>query len=193
MNGTRKHTNCKTCGQPMPAHLSHSARHCSKQCIYRNQANKDGRKPMQDAASRFWGAVSRGAEDECWEWQAARSPHGYGVISFNGRGGGMTLAHRHSYEISNGPIPAGGHILHSCDNPSCVNPKHLRLGNHDANMRDMAVRERGWTTKLTAAKVVEIRSARAAGESQKSLALRYGVSAGNIGFITSRKTWKHVA
>lgn len=192
MNGTRKHPLCKTCGAQIPEHLHNSARHCSKGCIYRSRANIDGRTPLIDPDARFWNAVQRGAESDCWEWQSTTN-QGYGVIALNGRGGGMTLAHRHSYALANGPIPAGGHILHSCDNPPCVNPSHLRLGDHDANMQDMAVRERGGKTKLTASKVVEIRQAHAAGESQRSVAARYGVSQSNIAFITLRKTWKHVA
>lgn len=191
MNATRKHPLCKNCQGQIPDHLHNSARYCSKECIYRFQANKDGRTPRKDAVTRFWDSVNIGADTECWVWQAATN-RGYGVISVGGRSAGMTGAHRFSYELANGPIPPGGHILHSCDNPPCVNPAHLRLANHDENMRDMASRERVNTTKLTARQVIDIRLAAQDGETQASLASRFGVSKSNIAFIVSRKTWKHV-
>ena len=68
-------------------------------------------------------------EDSCWEWQKLRYPTGYGRF-------GQLYAHRVSWEIENGDIPEGLHILHTCDNPPCVNPKHLYVGTHQDNMRD---------------------------------------------------------
>jgi len=192
MNGTRKHPLCKFCGGLIPESLSNSARYCEQQCAYKAQRIRHGHTLRLDPTARFWNAVNKGAAEDCWEWQSTTN-HGYGVIAFGGRGGGMTLAHRHSYELANGPIPAGGHILHSCDNPPCVNPRHLRLGGHDENMSDMALRERGSKTKLTAQQVREIRRSYADGETQKALAIRYGVAKGNISYIVTGKTWKHVA
>lgn len=86
---------------------------------------------------RFWSKVDVRSENECWEWQAGKS-HGYGTFKL-----GVDQpagAHRVCYEITNGPIPEGFHILHKCDNPPCVNPKHLFVGNNKANVAD-AVRK----------------------------------------------------
>lgn len=77
---------------------------------------------MVDRASLFWKKVKK-TEGGCWEWAAAKGPYGYGYFSIgNGR---AIHAHRVSYELAYGPIPAGLHIDHLCRNKGCVNPAHL--------------------------------------------------------------------
>lgn len=49
-------------------------------------------------------------------------------------------------------------VLHSCDNPRCINPDHLRLGSNADNMRDMSIRSRAGGKKLTPDQVLEIRA-----------------------------------
>lgn len=89
------------------------------------------RKEKLSIEERFWAKVSILGPDDCWEWTAARNAKGYGVI---GRGKSIMLAHRLSYEISSkDSIPAKKLILHRCNNPSCVNPCHLIIGDHSLN------------------------------------------------------------
>lgn len=81
----------------------------------------------------------------------ALTPKGYGTISGTLLDGtkfpaGM-LAHRVSWIIHNGKIPEGegAHgtvVMHTCDNPGCVNPAHLRLGTQGDNVQDMIVKGR---------------------------------------------------
>jgi hypothetical protein len=76
----------------------------------------------------------------CWEWTASHNGYGYGLLILPG--GKSIRAHRYSYERANGPIPSGKVIMHTCDNPPCVNPAHLVLGTRLENNRDAATKGR---------------------------------------------------
>lgn len=77
--------------------------------------------------------------DTCWNWTAAKDSCGYGRIWHNEKN---STAHTVSYSVFRGEIPEGKHVLHSCDNPSCINPEHLWLGTHADNMADKARKKR---------------------------------------------------
>lgn len=81
---------------------------------------------------RFWNKVNK--TDTCWLWTGCTNGIGYGLIRIDTK---LYSTHRFSYELHFGKIPVGIHVLHSCDNPLCVNPEHLFLGNQKDNMRDM--------------------------------------------------------
>lgn len=79
----------------------------------------------------------------CWEWTGATYRYGYG--HFRRRIGDrwvMYKTHRYSYEYHKGPIPPNKMVLHTCDNPSCVNPEHLYVGTAQDNANDMKQRGR---------------------------------------------------
>jgi hypothetical protein len=80
----------------------------------------------------FWDQV-RGAGD-CWVWTGARGANGYGFVS--GYSFTERFAHRLAWTMANGPIPEGKWVLHTCDNPPCVNPAHLFLGSAKDNAQD---------------------------------------------------------
>lgn len=77
-------------------------------------------KPKPSRADRFWAKVEKG--EGCWVWSASLTHDGYGC--FRGENG-MTLAHRFSYILANGPVPDGFQIDHLCRNRRCVRPDHL--------------------------------------------------------------------
>ena len=84
---------------------------------------------------RFMAKVSvQEGDDPCWEWTAAKNKAGYGMFWMPPN---SVLAHRASYMLYEGEIPEGKFVCHSCDNPSCVNPDHLWIGDAHDNHRDM--------------------------------------------------------
>ena len=64
---------------------------------------------------------------------------GYGAMTHKGK---WTRTHRIAYEVWVGPIPPEKYVLHGCDNPTCINPAHLRVGTHRDNLDDMVERGR---------------------------------------------------
>jgi hypothetical protein len=143
---------------------------------------------------RFWLNVNK--TGKCWEWTGYRDPHGYGRLNIDGT---PILAHRISWQIHNGPITPYLHILHKCDNPKCVRPKHLFLGNQASNNADMKAKGRHnpgvsrgedhGCSKLTAEQALEIRASK---EKGKVLAERYGISLTNVYDIKNGKIWRHL-
>jgi hypothetical protein len=94
--------------------------------------------------TRFWLKVDRRGDNECWLWTASTTGNGYGQFSPTCHPPKTGYAHRFSYELHYGPIPAGMLVCHTCDNPRCVNPKHLFLGTHQDNATDMKQKGRHW-------------------------------------------------
>lgn len=128
---------------------------------------------------------ARPSDGSCWEWRGGKFRlHGkwaYGCF-VNGRGKAEG-AHRAAYRLFVGPIPSGKCVLHSCDNPACVLPEHLRVGTKADNSKDRDSRRRGCypgdprhpQTKLTPRMIAAIRrEAVALAERRGS---RYGVLA----------------
>jgi hypothetical protein len=96
-----------------------------------------------EVEARFWSYVNKepgqGPNGECWEWTASKSYLGYGYFKLDK----IRKPHRISWEIANkAKIPAGLFVLHSCDNPPCVNPAHLAVGTNSQNMKEMYARGR---------------------------------------------------
>lgn len=174
---------CLMCG--MPKKRPHRT-YCSLKC--RDEAL------TKKAREAFWNHVLRGPN--CWEWQMARTPLGYGRFL-------QGYAHRTAWEMTYGPIPPGMEVCHSCDNPPCARPDHLFLGSHLSNMRD--ARQKGrhkapglkgsqvGNSKLTEDAVREMRVLATEGWSQRRLAARFGVSRRSVQFVQSGTRWKHVA
>ena len=82
-------------------------------------------------------------ETGCYNYTGRKNQKGYGIVTASGK---VVRAHRASYTCFIGPIENGLHVLHSCDNPSCINPKHLRTGTNGDNIADKVARKRAVRT-----------------------------------------------
>lgn len=156
-----------------------------------------------EAADRFWPKVSK--SDGCWLWSGWLNEHGYGMLSLPTRTGQRNWrAHRLSWLLTYGDIPAGQLVLHRCDVPRCVRPTHLFLGTQADNMADMTAKGRraqptrrgthNGRAKIDADMALRIRRAYLTGDwTNKALAERLGVSVHIVKHITSGRHWAHVA
>ena len=148
-------------------------------------------KPIKN---RFWENVRK--TESCWWWKGTKNKNGYGVLGINGK---TKLAHRLSWAISVSEIPIGKHVLHTCDNPSCVRPSHLFIGTQADNNLDMHNKgrssggslrgQRNPNAKLTESDVSQIRKLVKQGISQVDLARQHGVHKHTINNIIKGRNW----
>lgn len=151
-------------------------------------------------AKRLANGVADAQEGQCWEWTRICNQHGYGQLRVAGR---MVYAHRLAYELGVGPIPEGLHVLHQCDNPRCINPAHLSVGTRSQNMKECSNRgrakipkpvKRGEDNGASKLREVDVRSIRRLlqqGNTQQSIADRFGVTQRTISDIKLGKKWGH--
>jgi hypothetical protein len=153
---------------------------------------------------RFWRKVRRHPTD-CWEWTGARNKtkkknlrelgpdRWYGAFRLVGGKQGRTVeSHRVAWELTEGPIPAGMHVLHRCDNAGCVRPSHLFLGSNADNVADRKSKGRpdpGVPKKLTAEQVREVR---ASTMKQRDIAAQYGMSQASIWAVRNWFTYRDI-
>lgn len=99
------------------------------------------------------GIDQTGGPDACWPWKRATNNQGYGIFTIGSPVDGhqrRSLAHRLVYQLTFGdPPPDKPCILHTCDNPSCCNPRHLWAGTVGDNNEDMARKGRHGESKRT--------------------------------------------
>lgn len=149
---------------------------------------------LEVVAGRFWRRVHK--TEGCWIWPTLNRA-GYGKFQVCGK---LLLAHRVAWQLSNGDADLDPHamICHHCDNPACVRPDHLFLGDARANAADREAKgrsasrvgEKNGRAKLTWEQVNAIRElALLQDVSASVLAARFGVSKGTVTDIVSGRHW----
>lgn len=78
----------------------------------------------------------------CWNWLGSTDLDGYGAFHAEVNGVKYKKAHRFSYAFHKGAVAAGSCVCHTCDNPRCVNPEHLFLGDPKTNALDRSLKGR---------------------------------------------------
>ncbi len=168
-------------------------------------ANKRRKKPVQDWHTIFYASIKK--VKACWLWTGSIDKNGYGLTTYRGK---LTKAHRAAYTEFKGS-PGELFVLHTCDTPACVRPKHLFLGTQKDNVQDMLSKGRGYVqteahrlfqktkvgernshAKLTEEDVLTIRARYAAGEKMIRMEEEYKVSYACIQFICHKRSWKHL-
>lgn len=184
--------NCEHCSEQFARPRAYSARQWAIQRFC-------GKKCWIEATTAQWPirfhAGYEKTESGCWVWTRGRHGKGYGLFHVPGKT--IQKTHRVSWEMHNGEIPDGLHVLHRCDNPPCVNPEHLFLGTNQDNVDDKVAKgrlrvQRGSSSgvaRLTEDQVVAIR---ADGRFQREIAETYGIAQTTVSAIKRRQNWAHL-
>lgn len=145
---------------------------------------------------KFWSRVDKtpglGPQGECWEWRGRPGKKGYALTRYLGK---ARIVHRIAWYLEHGVFPLLW-VLHSCDNPICVNIGHLREGTPGDNTEDMVSRnrqakgERAGNVKLTTELVRYICQQRKQGVICQDISDELGINNGTVSRIARGKSWR---
>jgi hypothetical protein len=157
-----------------------------------------GRRKIARDKSYIKKRVEIDLKSKCWLWMGKPTKDGYGQTKVNGK---RWVVSRLVYKLYFGDFDKTKIVCHTCDNPRCVNPKHLFLGTQKDNMLDMVKKKRNFKRikptdpriKISTKSVLEIRALTKEGKlSHGVIAEMYGITRSNVGAIHRRKSWKHL-
>jgi hypothetical protein len=180
---------CEQCGTVFAAleYLTRigKGRYCSLSCATKHMRTSD---PLP----RFEAQHVK-ADSGCWIWTGAKDLDGYGFISVAGK---QTRAHRYAYSQFVGPIPEDNVVCHHCDTPSCVNPRHLFVGLHIDNVRDMDLKHRRGKSifqRIDESTARQIKAMAVAGtKKQYEIAAIFNVSHQLVSAIKRGESWANI-
>ena len=168
----------------------------NKLVIKKNSGNNQYTNSNITIEERFWKYVDKKTEDECWKWIGATLKNNYGVFW---DGNKYVKAHRFSYILAYGSIPNDKPIImHACNNPSCVNPKHLVAGTqkdniqqmYDENRDNLPRGENQYNSKKKLKEIEEIRKKYSTGKyTYITLSKEHNISTAQIKRIVNNRQW----
>ena len=152
------------------------------------------KKYFEKRKTSFFARVKPGPNG-CLDWIGYRREKGRGLTSYQGKN---IYAPRLSWLLTVGKIPKGKWVLHKCNKQSCVNVRHLYLGNAKNNARDTlkagrtAVGEKNGSSKMMREEVRSMRRLKKKGWTYARLADMFGYSPNAVGQAIKKETWAHV-
>ena len=131
----------------------------------------------------------------CWRYLGAHCRDGYGQFGISKIG--QFKAHRFMLMIQGQSIPQGMVVMHTCDNPGCVNPNHLRIGTIQENNLDKLQKNRqaklkGMSNAYSKFTDNDIYKIRQDPRHYSEIAKDFSVNPETIRLIKKRKTWSHI-
>lgn len=133
-------------------------------------------------------------DNGCWEWTGSRHNQGYGMTRIDGV---LVRCNRLALELE-GIDLTDKVAMHTCDNPPCCNPAHLRAGTIAENIQDRNNKKRQAKGKdcrniIPEEEIDDIRQLYLSGSYyQREIAEMYGVNQSTISYLVNNKTWKHI-
>lgn len=136
-------------------------------------------------------------ETGCWEWTGSVDKDGYGQIrwrSTTAKNGWTTIkAHRAIYQlVTRGPIPEGMELDHTCNTRKCVNPLHMVVCTHHANVQVIQQRWMGLATVEDEALYAMIFEVETEGQPLGIVADRYGLGKGELVSLRRSRRWEEM-